>query len=201
MVLSLHSVPNPIQSIRFSQIVPHFHSISTPYPFPYGFPEGLYCSAPAGARPSGCQDMRGRQSGLWPWTTAPHSALNMHQLHAGHWSGSGHNNISAGSERTPPRNASSAQTIPALRAGVSRVVRRKAPSVASFFGARPLGELWDGAFCGSAPSFPVRRRTVRSEVADRRDRDLVITVETVISEVAQFTTCCKCKAFLELHSY
>ena len=30
--------PNPIQSIRFSQIVPHFHSISTPCPFPYGFP-------------------------------------------------------------------------------------------------------------------------------------------------------------------
>ena len=119
----------------------------------------------------------------------PLEALNMHQLHAGHWSGSGHNNISAGSERTPPRSASSAQTIPALRAGVSRVVRRKAPSVASFFGARPLGELWDGAFCGSAPSFPVRRRTVRSEVADRRDRDLVITVETVISEVAQFITC------------
>ena len=131
------------------------------------------CSARAGSRPSGCQDMRGRQSGLWPWATAPHSALNMHQLHAGHWSGSGHNNISAGSERIPPRNASSAQAIPALRAGVSRVVRRKAPSVASFFGARPLGELWDGAFCGSAPSFPVRRRTVRSEVADRRDRDLV----------------------------
>ena len=67
------------------------------------------CSAPAGARPSGCQDMRGRQSGLWPWASAPHSPLNMHQLHAGHWSGSGHNNISAGSERTPPRNASSAQ--------------------------------------------------------------------------------------------
>ena len=161
------------------------------------------CSAPAGARPSGCQDMRGRQSGLWPCRrpTAPHSALNMHQLHAVHWSGSGHNNISAGSERTPPRNASSAQTNPALRAGVSRVVRRKAPNVASFFGARPLGGLWDGAFCGSAPSFPVRRRTVRSEVADRRDRDLVITVETVISEVAQFITCCKCKTFLELHSY
>ena len=71
----------------------------------------------------------------------PLEALNMHQFHAGHWSGSGHNNISAGSERTPPRSASSAQTIPALRAGVSRVVRRKAPSVASFFGARPLGEL------------------------------------------------------------
>ena len=66
---------------------------------------------------------------------------------------------------------------------------------------RPLGELWDGAFCGSAPSFPVRRRTVRSEVADCRVRDLVITVETVISEVAQFITCCKCKTFLELHSY
>ena len=32
------SAPNPIQSIRFSQIVPHFHSISTPYPLPYGFP-------------------------------------------------------------------------------------------------------------------------------------------------------------------
>ena len=126
--------------------------------------------------------LRGRQSGLWPWATAPHSALNMHQLHAGHWSGSGHKNISAGSERTPPRNASSAQTIPALRAGVSRVVRRKAPSVASFFGARPLGELWDDAFCGSAPSFPVRRRTVSSEVA-------------------QFITCCKCKTFLEVHSY
>ena len=84
--------------------------------------------------------------------------------------------------KTPPRNASSAQTIPALRAGVSRVVRRKAPCVASFFGARPLGELWDGAFCGSAPSFAVRMRTV-------------------ISEVAQFITCCKCKTFLELHSY
>ena len=145
--------------------------------------------------------LRGRQSGLWPWATAPHSALNIHQLHPGHWSGSGHSNISAGSERTPPRNASSAQAIPALRAGVSRVVRRKALSVAPFFGARPLGELWDGAFCGSAPSFPVRRRTVRSEVADRRDRDLVITVETMISEVAQFITCCKCKTFLELHSY
>ena len=38
MVLSLHSAPNPIQSIRFSQIMPHFHSISTPYPFPYGVP-------------------------------------------------------------------------------------------------------------------------------------------------------------------
>ena len=38
MVLSRHPAPNPIQSIRFSQIVPHFHSISTPYPFPYGFP-------------------------------------------------------------------------------------------------------------------------------------------------------------------
>ena len=127
-------------------------------------------------------DVRTCAAGRAAWATAPHSALNMHQLHAGHWSGSGHSNISAGSERTPPRNASSAQTIPALRAGVSRVVRRKAPSVASFFGARPLGELWDGAFCGSAPSFPVRRRTV-------------------ISEVAQFITCCKCKTFLELHSY
>ena len=38
MVLMLRSAPNPIQSIRFSQIVPRFHSISTPYPFPYGFP-------------------------------------------------------------------------------------------------------------------------------------------------------------------
>ena len=95
------------------------------------------CSAPAGARPSRCQDMRGRQRGLWPWATAPHSALNTHQLHAGHWSGSGHNNITAGSEIIPPRNASSAQTIAALRAGVSRVVRRKAPSVPSFFGSRP----------------------------------------------------------------
>ena len=28
MVLSLHSAPNPIKSIRFSQLVPHFHSIS-----------------------------------------------------------------------------------------------------------------------------------------------------------------------------
>ena len=28
MVLSRHSAPNPIQSIRFSQIKPHFHSIS-----------------------------------------------------------------------------------------------------------------------------------------------------------------------------
>ena len=42
MVLSGYSAPNPIQSIRFSQIVPHFHSISTPYPFPYGFP--LHCN-------------------------------------------------------------------------------------------------------------------------------------------------------------
>ena len=50
--------------------------------------------------------LRGRQSDQWPWATAPHSALNVHQFHAGHWSGSGHNNISAESGRIPPRNAS-----------------------------------------------------------------------------------------------
>ena len=57
-----------------------------------------------------------------------------------------------------------AQTTHVLRAGVSCVVGRKAPNIVSFFGVRPLWELWDCALCGSAPSFPVRRRAMRTEM-------------------------------------
>ena len=38
IVLSWSPSPNPYQSITLSQIVPHFPSISNPYPSPYGFP-------------------------------------------------------------------------------------------------------------------------------------------------------------------
>ena len=59
MVLCVHSAPNPIQSIRFSQIVPHFHSIST----------SIWISTPLKGSSNQYQSCaRLRFFGLtWPW--------------------------------------------------------------------------------------------------------------------------------------
>ena len=88
------------------------------------------------------------------------SAVDVHQLRAGHWSGSHQYLQFSGLEATQQTPASSAPTSTALRAGASCAERRPTPHNTSSSAAWPSQ---DGAFSGWTPVARCCRMSVRTE--------------------------------------